>query len=317
MLRGLVGRFFAGEFYGQQQRNRDWGRLPGFGGVGPERLRMAIPEGLGQSRRVSIHPSAVVHPEARLHPTVTVGPLAVIDGHVEVGEGCRVGAMVHLTGHTQIGARNVFHTGCVVGGEPQDLKFKEGPTRLSIGDENVFREHVTVHRANSEAEDTRIGSGGLFMAGAHIGHNSQVGNRVIIANGALLGGHVVVEDRAFISGNCLVHQFVRVGSLALMQGGSAISKDLPPFCISRGDNSISGLNVIGLRRAGISAEVRLELRRIFHALFRSGRSWAASVEGAGLEVRSEWGKSMLSFVRESRRGILTIRSKRRESDESE
>jgi len=281
------------------------------------RLRVEIPGGLGQASRVPIHPSAVVHPEARLHPTVEVGPLAVIDGHVELGEGCQVGAMVHLTGHTTMGARNVFHTGCVIGGLPQDLKFKGGATRLRIGNDNVFREHVTVHRANSEAEDTVIESGGLFMAGAHIGHNSRVGERVIIANGALLGGHVVVEDRAFISGNCLIHQFVRVGSLALMQGGSAISKDLPPYCISRGDNSISGLNVIGLRRAGVSAEVRLELRRIFHALFRSRRSWAVSLEAAAQEVRSEWGRAMTDFMRDSRRGVLAIRSKRRESDDSE
>lgn len=278
---------------------------------------MAIPEGLGQARCVSIHPSAVVHPEARLHPTVNVGPLAVIDGHVEVGEGCDVGAMVHLAGHTRIGARNTFHTGCVIGGMPQDVKFKGGATRVLIGDDNVFREHVTVHRANSEAEDTVIGSGGLFMAGAHIGHNSRVGDRVIIANGALLGGHVVVEDRAFISGNCLVHQFVRVGSLALMQGGSAISKDLPPFCISRGDNAISGLNVIGLRRAGVPSEARLELRRIFHALFRSRRAWAVAVQSAEAEIRTDFGRAMVDFVRGSRRGVLTIRSKRRETDDAE
>lgn len=251
-----------------------------------------------------------MHRGARLHPTVVVGPLAVIDEHVDLGEGCEVGPLVHVTGHATIGARNVFHTGCVIGGAPQDLKFKGGVSRLRIGDDNVFREHATVHRANSEAEDTVIGSGGLFMAGAHIGHNSRIGDRVIIANGALLGGHVVVEDKAFLSGNCLVHQFVRVGTLALMQGGSGISKDLPPFCISRGDNSVSGLNVIGLRRAGVPPEARLELRRIFHAMFHSRAGWAAAVEGAEREVRSEWGKAFVDFVRASRRGVLTLRSKR-------
>ncbi len=278
------------------------------------RLRVVLPRGLGQARRVAIHPSAVVHPGARLHPTVVVGPLAVIDEHVELGEGCEVGALAHLTGHTTIGARNIFHTGCVIGGAPQDLKFKGGPTRLRIGDDNAFREHATVHRANSEMEDTVIGSGGFFMAGAHIGHNSQVGDQVIIANGALLGGHVVVEDKAFISGTCLIHQFVRVGSLALMQGGSGISKDLPPFCISRGDNTISGLNVIGLRRAGVPSEARLELRRVFRAMFHSRLPWAASVDAAEREARTEWGKAMVGFVRASRRGVLTVRSKRAEGD---
>ncbi|MBL9127832.1 MAG: acyl-ACP--UDP-N-acetylglucosamine O-acyltransferase [Verrucomicrobiales bacterium] len=268
---------------------------------------MANGIGLRQASAVPIHPSAIVHAEARLHPTVEVGPLAVIDAHVDLGEGCRVGPHVHLTGHTTIGRRNVFHAGCVIGDDPQDLKFKGGASRLRIGDDNVFREHVTVHRANSAAEDTVIGSGGLFMAGAHVGHNSRIGDRVILANGALLGGHVTVEDRAFISGNCLVHQFVRVGTLALMQGGSAISKDLPPYCISRGDNGISGLNVVGLRRAGVPPEARLELRKIFHALFRTRHRWTEAVRLAGLEVRSDWGRALMTFLADSRRGILKTR----------
>ena len=278
---------------------------------------MAIPRGLGQTSAVSIHPSAIVHAEARLHPTVEVGPLAVIDAHVQVGEGCRIGPHVHLTGHTTLGRRNVFHAGCVIGDDPQDLKFRGGATRLRVGDDNVFREHVTVHRANSTAEDTVIGSGGLFMAGAHIGHNSQIGDRVILANGALLGGHVVVGDRAFISGNCLVHQFVRVGTLALMQGGSAISKDLPPYCISRGDNAVSGLNVIGLRRAGVPAEARLELRKIFHVLFRSRHRWTEAMRLAAGEVRTDWGRAMLDFLGDSRRGILKTRGNGAERMESD
>lgn len=256
---------------------------------------------------MAIHPSAVIHPGACLHLTVEVGPLAVIDEGVTLGEGCRVGAHVHLTGRATIGRGNVFHTGCVIGGDPQDLKFRGGATRVRIGDGNVFREHVTVHRANTEAEDTVIGSEGLYMAGAHVGHNCRVGDRVILANGALLGGHVVVEDRAFISGNCLVHQFVRVGTLALMQGGSAISKDLAPYCISRGDNNVSGLNVVGLRRAGVPAEARLELRRMFQLLFRSRRAWVESVRLAELEVRSDWGRALVAFLGGSRRGILRAR----------
>jgi len=269
------------------------------------------------SPQAQVHRSAVVEADAMKSAGVMVGPFALIGPEAVLAPGVQVKSHAVVTGRTEIGADTVIFPFACVGEIPQDLKFKGGATRLRIGNDNVFREHVTVHRANSEAEDTVIESGGLFMAGAHIGHNSRVGERVIIANGALLGGHVVVEDRAFISGNCLIHQFVRVGSLALMQGGSAISKDLPPYCISRGDNSISGLNVIGLRRAGVSAEVRLELRRIFHALFRSRRSWAVSLEAAAQEVRSEWGRAMTDFMRDSRRGVLAIRSKRRESDDSE
>ena len=173
-----------------------------------------------------LHPTAIIAPTARLAADVQVGPYAVIDAQVTLGPGCVVGPHTHLTGHTTIGARNRFHAGCVIGDAPQDLKYKDEPTRLRIGDGNVFREHVTVHRSNKLAEDTVIGSNCLFMANCHIGHNSNVGNHVIIANGALLGGHVTVEDRAFISGNCLLHQFVRVGTLAMMQGGSGIGKAL-------------------------------------------------------------------------------------------
>lgn len=259
---------------------------------------------------MAIHPTAVIDPRARLHPSVEVGPLAVIDAGVEIGEGCRVGAHVHLTGCTQVGARNYFDTGCVIGGLPQDLRFKGGPTRLRIGDDNTFREHVTVHCANKTEDDTVVGSGNLFMAHCHVGHNSHIGNHVIIANGALLGGHVEVQDRAFISGNCLVHQFARVGRLALMQGGSAISKDLPPFCIARGDNGICGLNVVGLRRAGLDAPSRLELRRIYLALFRrSGRGLQEALEEAEALAQSDWGKVLVAFVRSSRRGVINERGR--------
>jgi UDP-N-acetylglucosamine acyltransferase len=204
-----------------------------------------------------IHPTAVIDPQAQLDASVSVGPYAVIDAHVVVGPRCAIGAQVHLTGHTTIGANNRFHTGAVIGDAPQDLKYQNEPTRLVVGDDNVFREHVTVHRSNQLAEATVIGHRNFLMAHSHVGHNSCLGNHIILANGALLGGHVSVEDRAFISGNCLVHQFVRIGTLALMQGGAAVSQDLPPYTIARGDNGICGLNSVGLRRAGFTSEQRL------------------------------------------------------------
>ncbi len=264
-----------------------------------------------------IHPTAVVDPRARLHPSVEVGPLAVIDGDVVLGEGCRVGPHVHITGCTTIGARNVFSTGAVIGGAPQDIRFSGAPTRLRIGDENVFREHVTVHCSNKIEEDTVIGSRNMLMAHCHVGHNCHLGDHVIIANGALLGGHVLLQDRSFISGNCLVHQFVRVGILALMQGGSAISKDLPPYCIARGDNGICGLNVIGLRRAGLGADVRLELRKLYRMLFRGGDSWRSALDAAAAEVRSEWGQRLVDFVRSTRRGVVMPHRGLRVEDEEE
>ncbi len=250
-----------------------------------------------------IHPTAVIHPKARLDSSVSVGPYSVIDEFVTLGPNCMAGPHVHLTGVTTIGAGNHFHAGCVIGDAPQDLKYRGEPTRLRIGDQNVFREHVTVHRSNKLAEDTVIGSNNFLMAHSHVGHNCLVGNHVIIANGALLGGHVTVSDRAFISGNCLLHQFVRVGTLALMQGGSAISKDLPPFTVARGDNGICGLNTIGLRRAGLKSEERLELKKLYHALFRSGQSLRAAVVAARPGFASEPSQAMLDFILATKRGI--------------
>ena len=250
-----------------------------------------------------IHSTAVVHPRATVPASTVVGPYAVIDQDVVLGPDCVIGPHVHLTGHVTIGAGNRFHAGCVIGDAPQDVKYQDAPTRLRLGDQNVFREHVTVHRSNKIEEETVVGSNNFLMANSHVGHNSTVGNHVVLANGALLGGHVQVGDRAFISGNCLVHQFVRVGTLALMQGGSALSKDLPPFCVARGVNGICGLNVIGLRRAGFSSEQRLELRRLYHLLFRSRRPMRQAVEESRRQFSSDAARLLLDFVSATQRGI--------------
>ena len=252
-----------------------------------------------------IHPTAIIHPKAKLDATAQIGPCAVIDEGVEVGAHCVVGPHVYLTGLTKIGSHNHFHVGCVIGDTPQDLKYKGEPTRAHIGDHNVFREHVTVHRSNKLTEDTVIGSHNFLMANSHVGHNSQLGDHIIIANGALLGGHVTVQDRAFISGNCCVHQFCRVGTLAIMQGGSAISKDLPPFTIARGDNGICGLNAVGMRRAGFTAEQRLELRKLYHALFRSGKNLRAAIAEAQKNFSSPATKILLDFVMNAKRGLCS------------
>jgi len=252
---------------------------------------------------IMIHPTAIIHPRAQLDSTVEVGPYAVIEEGVVLGPGCRVGPHVHLSGQTIVGADNIFHPGCVIGNIPQDMKYRGAPSRTRIGDGNTFREHVTVNRATDESEDTEIGSKNLLMACSHVGHNSRIGNHCIIANGALLGGHVVVADRAVLSGCCLVHQFVRIGTFAMMQGGSAVSQDLPPYTMARGDNSICGLNIVGLKRAGISAADRLELKRLYRFLFRGALPLKAAQEQARQEFHSPFSKAMLDFVASSRRGI--------------
>jgi len=250
-----------------------------------------------------IHASAVIHPRAQLDPTVAVGPYAVIDEHVTVGPGCILGPYVHLTGHTAIGAHNRFHAGCVIGDAPQDLKYRDEPTRLRIGDHNVFREHTTVHRSNKGAEDTVIGSHCFLMQHCHVGHNTRLADYVIMAGGALLAGHVTVEARVFISGNCLVHQFVRIGTLAMMQGGSGVSKDLPPFVTARGPNGMCGLNVVGLRRAGYTAPQRLELKQLYHHLFRGAGPLRERLESARGLFGAEPSLHLIEFVAAAKRGL--------------
>ena len=266
-----------------------------------------------------IHPTAVIHPNARIAPTVKIGPYSVVDAHVAVGDGCEIGPHVYLTGRTEIGRNNRIHAGAVIGDLPQDLRFRGGETKVVIGDDNVIREHVTIHRSNIPAEDTRLGSNNLLMANCSVGHNAVVGNRVVIANGALLAGHVVIGDSVFISGTCMLHQFVRVGTLAMMQGGAGISKDLPPYMIAAGPNRIAGLNTIGLRRAGFNSEERLELRRMYHAIFRTDLKFSDALARAQTEFKSSKAQVLLNFLASGRRGFCIDRGRgrRRVAEKSE
>ena len=264
-----------------------------------------------------IHSTAIIHPNAKLDSTVRVGPYAVIDEGVELGANCVIGSHVYLTGLAKIGAGNQFHAGCVIGDAPQDLKYRNEPTGLRIGDNNVFREHVTIHRSTKPSGETVIGSRNFFMQHSHVAHNCLIGDDTIIAGGALLAGHVVIQDRVFISGNCLVHQFCRVGKLAMMQGGSAISKDLPPFCVALQGNEMCGLNVVGLRRAGFSTEERFELKQLYKALFRSGINFRQALAAAQKTFSSAPAKILLDFVAEAKRGVVSDIGKGRGEKEDE
>jgi len=236
---------------------------------------------------------------------VQVGPYAIIDEGVELDADCLVGPHVHLTGITTIGPGNRFFTGCVIGEAPQDLKYDGRPTRLRIGADNIFREHATVHRSTTPDGETLVGSRNFIMANSHVAHNCQLGDSVILANGALLAGHVRIADRAFISGNCIIHQGVRIGTLALMQGGSAISLDLPPYTIAQGGNGICGLNTIGLRRAGFSSAQRLELQRAYRKLFRDGLNLREAITQARDEFKEPPASELIEFVATSKRGVCS------------
>ena len=265
-----------------------------------------------------IHPTAIIHEKARarLGANVSVGPYSVIDADVEVGAGCIIGPHVYLTGVTKIGTGNKFHAGSVIGDAPQDLKYKDAPTRLRIGDNNVFRENTTVHRSTKLDEDTVVGSHNFFMCDSHIAHNCQIGSHIIMANGSLLAGHVEVQDRVFMSGNSAVHQHCRVGTLAMMQGGAAASQDVPPYTIAmNGLNLICGLNSVGLRRANFSPEERLLLRQLYKFLFRSGKNRRPAVDEAREKFTSQAAKNLLDFIAAARRGVCSDPGKHQLNEE--
>jgi UDP-N-acetylglucosamine acyltransferase len=258
---------------------------------------------IAQTARV--HPSAVIGPEADLGDDVRVGPHVVIEGPVRVGPGCVLRPGVHLIGPLTMGCDNVVFSGAVLGEEPQHLKYRGEPTRLEIGDHNVIRENVTVHRGTTASWLTRIGSHNFLMAGSHVAHDCRVGDHCILANGALVGGHCVLEDHVYLSGNCAVHQFVRVGRLALLSGVSASTKDIPPFIIQQRINCVVGVNVVGMRRAGIPTDHIDAVRRAFHILYREDHVLQQALariekEFAGVAEVDE----LVSFIRTSARGII-------------
>jgi UDP-N-acetylglucosamine acyltransferase len=251
-----------------------------------------------------IHATAVISAEADLADDVEVGPFVVIEGPVRVGSGCVIRPHAHLIGPLTLGRGNQVYTGAVLGERPQHLKYNGEPTSVEVGDDNVFREHVTVHRGTAQSWKTVIGSRNFFMAGAHVAHDCRVGNGCILANGALLGGHCAVGDGAYLSGNCAVHQFVRVGRLALLSGASGTTKDIPPFIIQQNINVVVGVNVIGMRRAGLSGAEIDAVRRAYHILFRQG----LALPNALARLEGELGavgpvREMVDFIRASTRGI--------------
>jgi len=258
-----------------------------------------------------IHSTAIIDPKAEMSGSVSVGPYTVIDAGVKIGAGCVIGPHVYLTGETKLGKRNIIHGGAVIGDAPQDLNYKGEPTRLRIGDNNVFREHVTLHRSNSLEEETIIGSHNFLMADSHVGHNAVVGDHTILANGALVGGHAVIGDGVFLSSNCGIHQFVRIGKLAMMQGNSGVSQDVPPFTmVVFGMNKMCGLNTVGLRRAGFTPEQRSELKACYKRVFMGGGNVGETVKRALEESPGEKAREMLEFIAVSTRGVCSHASRK-------
>lgn len=262
-----------------------------------------------------IHPTAIVHPKAQLDSSVEVGPFAIIDEHVKIGAKSKVGAHAWLTGWCEIGPENQIGYGVIIGADPQDSHFKGHRSYVRIGAKNLFREYCTIHRGSQEDSATVIGNENFFMGQSHAAHNCIIANNVILANGALLAGHVEVEDRVFISGNCVVHQFVRIGTLALLPGGARVNKDVPPYMMVYHTNDIGAINVIGLRRAQFSKETRQRIRDAYRILFRSGLNTSQAVVELKKLDHDPAIQHLIQFIEKSKRGICTAAT--RESGEEE
>lgn len=244
-----------------------------------------------------IHPTALVSSAATLAPDVEVGPCAIIEDGVQLGEGCRILAHAQILTGVVMGPRNIVDRGAVIGGDPQSLTFDRSVrSGVRIGTGNTFREHVTVHRSTRPGGETLIGDSNFLMAGCHIGHDSVLGSHNVIANAVLVAGHVTIGSRCFLGGGSVYHQFIRLGDLAMVQGNSAFSADVPPFSIGHEINLLAGLNTIGLRRAGVDSAARQELKRLYREVFSHALGPVKSATLLLPGTTSESGRLFLEFL---------------------
>jgi UDP-N-acetylglucosamine acyltransferase len=250
-----------------------------------------------------VHATAVVAASARLGAGVRVGPHAVIEEDTDVGEGTELRSHVVVKRFTAIGKGNTVHEAAILGGEPQDVGFTGAETRLRIGDGNRIREGVTIHRATRPGGETVVGSGCFLMAYAHVAHECVIGDGALLANNVALAGHVDIGARAFLSGGVVVHQFCRVGRLAMIGGNSKIVQDCLPFVITDGvPGRARGLNVVGLRRAGVAAAQLRTLKEGYRLLLRSSHRLETALERMSA-LDDPWVDEMIAFVRGSARGF--------------
>jgi UDP-N-acetylglucosamine acyltransferase len=258
-----------------------------------------------------IHPTAIIDPGAEVGKEVSVGPYVVIGPNVTIGDGCAIGSHAVVESHARLGRNVKVSSFASIGAPPQDLKYRGEETWVEIGDDVIVREYATINRGTVTGEGiTRVGSNSMIMAYVHIAHDCQVGSRVIMANAATLAGHVHIEDGAFIGGLSAVHQFVSIGTLAIVGGMSGISQDVPPYvkavAARQGRNrSLFGLNVIGLQRAGMSAEAIDLLKKAYRIIFRSELPLKDALVKAEAEIeQSVEVRRLIGFIRSSKRGVL-------------
>lgn len=249
-----------------------------------------------------IHPTASIHPDAQLGTDVDIGPYAVIEGPARIGDRCVIQAHAVIGGHVVMGENNLIGYGAIIGGDPQDLAFRpEVQSEVRIGNGNRIREYSTIHRGTAEGSATVIGDQCFLMGGTHLAHNVWLGDQVIIANNSLLGGHVQVGDRVFIGGGCVFHQHIRVGRLVICQGLSGFSKDIPPYVIAAEINGLAGLNVIGMRRAGLSTSQRADIKAAFTLLYRGGYNVSQAIAKAEERSWNPESREFWNFIKASRK----------------
>ncbi len=259
---------------------------------------------------MKIHPTALVGSGARLGSNVEIGAFAIVEDHVLIGDDCTIQAHAILTDRVTLGNRNFVGFGAVIGSSPQDFSHEAAiSSEVIIGDDNTFRETVTIHRGTKQGSATIVGNGNFLMSGAHLGHNVEIGDRNVIANNCLLAGYVNVGDDVVLGGGAVFHQFLRVGSMCMIRGGTAWSKDIPPFTIGAIINTVRGINAVGMRRKGIDSAGRADVKRAYNLLYRSGLNVSQAVEEAR---KSEWLPDANTFIQfvstRSKRGLCDARS---------
>lgn len=257
---------------------------------------------------MSIHPLAVVSPHAELGSNVRIGPFCVVEAGVVLGDGCHLAGRVTIKSGTVLGRDNLVLEGTVLGGMPQHIHMPEHPGTTEIGDGNVFRENSTVHRALEAGHVTRIGNRCLFMVAAHVAHDCNVEDNVVLTNGTMLGGHVQVGARAYLGGNVGVHQFCRIGRMAMIGGCARVIRDVPPFVMLDGDSAmVVGLNRVGLRRAGFTTDDISDLKAAYRVIYRGGLMWQEMLDTLQSEFRAGPAAEFQPFFLGGKRGFVQER----------
>ena len=255
-----------------------------------------------------IHKTSIIGSNVVIGKNVTIGAYSVIDGNVKIGDNNNIKSSVYITGNTDIGYDNTFYPFCSIGTPPQDLKFNNEITKLTIGNNNIFREYANINVGTKGGGNiTSVGNNSLFMVGAHIAHDCIVGNSIIMANQATIAGHVTVDDNAILGGLSAVHQFCRIGKLSMIGGMSAVEHDVVPYGLVTGNRAnLSGLNIIGLRRANYSNEVIKDFKLVFEKIFNSNEIKTESI--ANNNTKNELTKNLIDFIQaDSSRGLCSFK----------